>query len=110
MPGDIGGRWTVETLKEHFEQRFADQKEAVAAALAAAEKAVGKAEANAEKWRENANEWRGSMMDREVKFASKEQIETEFRGIRQELASLKETRAPDGCRGTPSRSAPSMRT
>jgi len=87
------GRWTVQTLKEHFEQRFADQKEAVAAALAAAEKAVGKAEANAEKWRENANEWRGSMMDREVKFAAKDQMETEFRAIRGEINSLKETRA-----------------
>lgn len=69
------------------------QKEAVAAALVAAEKAVLVAETNAEKWRMNANEWRGSMLDRESKFAARSEVDTEFKGIRVEIASLKETRA-----------------
>jgi hypothetical protein len=71
-----GSEWTVGTLKEHYDQRFTAQnqavnaaltaqKEAVAAALAASEKAVAVAEANAEKWRASANEWRGAMNDRE---------------------------------------------
>jgi hypothetical protein len=85
--------WNVETLKAHFDQRLLDSDKAVTAALAAAEKAVGKAETNAEKWRENANEWRAAMMDREARFASRTEVDTEFRNIRQELASLKETRA-----------------
>lgn len=69
------------------------QKEAVAAALVAAEKAVLVAETNAEKWRMNANEWRGSMLDRETKFAMRTEVEAELKGVRAEIASLKETRA-----------------
>lgn len=69
------------------------QKEAVAAALVAAEKAVLVAETNAEKWRMNANEWRGSMLDRETKFASKDYMDAELKGLRTELQSLRESRA-----------------
>ena len=69
------------------------QKEAVAAALVAAEKAVLVAETNAEKWRMNANEWRGSMLDREAKFASRVEVEAKFETLNATIASLKETRA-----------------
>lgn len=69
------------------------QKEAVAAALVAAEKAVLVAETNAEKWRMNANEWRGSMLDRETKFAMRTEVEAELKGVRMEISSLRETRA-----------------
>jgi len=72
---------------------LAAQEKATAAAFAASEKQVAKAEANAEKWRENANEWRASMLDREVKFAARTEMEAELKGLRVELASLKETRA-----------------
>jgi len=70
--------WTLETLKILMDERdrrygeVSDAKEkAVAAALAAAEKAVFVAEANSEKWRTNANEWRAAMNDRERNFLSK---------------------------------------
>lgn len=70
------------SLRDYVESKFqaqekavaaalAAQKEAVAAALAAAEKAVAVAEVNAEKWRQNANEWRGAMTDRDRNFLSK---------------------------------------
>lgn len=49
---------------------LAAQEKAVNAALAASEKAVSVAETNAEKWRDNANEWRGAMTDRESKFVT----------------------------------------
>jgi len=93
--------WTPEIVRDHLlavieanDKRYTDkfsgqdkavtsaltaQKEAVSAALAAAEKAVNVAERNAEEWRKGANEWRGSMTDREVNFAS-----------RSEMAMLKE--------------------
>jgi hypothetical protein len=72
----------VVPLREYFEsrldesdkrneQRFLAQEKAVTSALAAAEKAVNVAERNAEQWRAGANEWRGSMTDRERNFASK---------------------------------------
>jgi hypothetical protein len=52
-------------------QQFVSQERAVAAGLAAAEKAVGVAERNAEKWRDNANEWRGAMTDKDRNFVTK---------------------------------------
>jgi len=54
---------------------LAAQKEAVAAALAASDKAVDKAEATAEKWRANANEWRGAMSDRDRELPSRKEVE-----------------------------------
>lgn len=63
------------------------------ASFAASEKAIGKADANAEKWRENANEWRAAMQDREVKFAARIEMDNEFKNLRAELASLKESRS-----------------
>jgi hypothetical protein len=67
--------WTVDTLKEHVDQRFLDQQTAVNAALVSAEKAVTKAEVNGAEWRASANEWRGAMTDRDAKFATREQVE-----------------------------------
>lgn len=49
---------------------MAAQEKAVNAALTASEKAISIAEVNSEKWRNNANEWRGAMNDRERNFAS----------------------------------------
>lgn len=62
----------------------------VDAAFAASEKAIGKSDQNAEKWRENANEWRAAMQDREVKFASRIEVDNELKNLRTELASVKE--------------------
>jgi hypothetical protein len=74
--------WTIDSLKEHFEQRLLDQ-----------EKAIQKEEDNAEKWRQSANEWRQSMLDREVKFAQRAEVETELKAIRAEIHALRETQA-----------------
>jgi hypothetical protein len=84
------------TIKEYVDQRFADERTyndrrfddqdaAVKSALAAsdkqnastaasAEKAVDKAEGQSEKWRDNANEWRGAMSDRERDFLSRKEF------------------------------------
>jgi hypothetical protein len=61
------------SLKEHFEKILAEKDRAINTALAAAKEAVGVAEKNAEKWRDNANEWRGAMTDREVRFMPREE-------------------------------------
>lgn len=110
-PTDDADGWTVVTLKAYFEQRFADYEKAVSAALAAAEKAVAAALAAAEKareqaqadslaWRNNANEWRGAMEDREAKFVSRNDLdsfrnesESDRKAIRVEIQSLRESRA-----------------
>lgn len=66
--------WTLETLKVHIDQRFTDNDRALQAALASAKEAVLVAEKNAEKWRDNANEWRAAMTDRERNFASSKSL------------------------------------
>lgn len=86
--------WTIDSLKAHYDsllteidlryqQRFEAQQKATTDALNSAALAVAKAEENADKWRVNANEWRGSMMDREVKFLPRD----EFKGILTEWGS-----------------------
>ena len=69
------GKWNVDTLKEHFEKILTEKDKAINIALAAAKEAVGVAEANAEKWRDNANEWRGAMTDREKSFMPRIEFE-----------------------------------
>jgi mevalonate kinase len=64
------------------------QAKAVAAALEAADKAVTKAEQNAEKWRENANEWRGAMSDRDRELPSRREVETLIRGLVDKFETL----------------------
>jgi hypothetical protein len=98
------------SLREHFDEKFAAADRAVSAALAAqekataaafvaSEKAISKADVNAEKWRENANEWRSSMLDRENKFAQRAEMEAELKAIRAEVAMLRESRAAGSGRG-----------
>lgn len=50
---------------------MAAAEKAINAALAASEKAVAVAERNAEKWRDNANEWRQAMNDKDRNFVTK---------------------------------------
>lgn len=61
-------------LKVYVDKRFEESEKAIQAALAAAEKAVNKAETNGEKWRDNANEWRGAMGDRERDFMTRKEF------------------------------------
>lgn len=49
------------------------QEKALSAALAAANLATDKALVDADKWRENSNEWRASMNDRERKFLQRDE-------------------------------------
>ncbi len=65
------------SLKEYLAALREADKIAIAAALAAAEKAVLKKEEEVERWRANANEWRGAMSDRERDFLTRK----EFYGI-----------------------------
>lgn len=57
----------------------------------AAEKAVAVAEANAEKWRQNANEWRGTVDDLTKLLPSR----SELAAIELQIAELKEARLRD---------------
>lgn len=61
-------------LKEYFEKILEEKDKAINIALAAAKEAVQVAEANAEKWRNQSNEWRGAMNDREKKFITRGEV------------------------------------
>jgi hypothetical protein len=63
-------------------------KESVALALNSQEKAVTVAEANAEKWRQSANEWRGSMNDRERNFMPRSEAEALLKASSDKIAAL----------------------
>ncbi|HUD10945.1 MAG TPA: hypothetical protein VMS08_00920 [Candidatus Saccharimonadia bacterium] len=49
------------TLREYVDMRFEASKEAISAALSAADRAVAKAEIAVEKRFDNTNEWRGTV-------------------------------------------------
>jgi DNA repair exonuclease SbcCD ATPase subunit len=69
---------------------LAAQQEAVAAALAASDKAVDKAEINAEKWRDQANEWRGAMSDRDRELPSRRELEALLTGLQSSIGEIKQ--------------------
>lgn len=68
-------------LKEYFEKILTEKDKAINIALAAAKEAVGVAEANAEKWRNQSNEWRGAMNDREKNFVTRKELWAAVMGI-----------------------------
>lgn len=94
------------SLREYVESKFAAQekavsaalaaqKEAVAAALASSDKAVEKSEKQADNWRASANEWRGAMQDREVKFVQRETYDALLERVtkieKQQIGAARET-------------------
>lgn len=105
LAGKLTGlRELIDERDTRYTERAVADAKAVDAALKAAErltstiheasqKAIEKADINAEKWRANANEWRGAMQDRESRFATKPEVESEFKSIRAELVLLRETRS-----------------
>jgi hypothetical protein len=70
--GDPG--WTLDTLYLHIERRFADQQDAVGAALRAAEKATDKADAASEKRFEGVNEFRETLKDQQSTFITRTEV------------------------------------
>ena len=64
----------VVSLKEHFKEILIEKDKALNAALLSAKEAVQIAERNAERWRDQANEWRGAMTDREKTFVTRREL------------------------------------
>jgi len=87
--------WNVLSLKEHFEKILSEKDKAINIALAAAKEAVGVAQANADKWRDNANEWRGAMTDREKTFMPRSEFEA-YRKSTEVALALERSRADKG--------------
>jgi hypothetical protein len=62
-----------EERDKRYTERARAQDTAVATALSTSGEAINKAEKNTREWQVSANEWRGSMNDREAKFLAKEE-------------------------------------
>lgn len=77
-------KWTIETLKEHFEQRFADNDKALTTALQAAREEARKLASELKQYKAEANEWRGAMKDKDTTYArttEMERIETDVKKL-----------------------------
>jgi len=79
--------WTFATLYKHVSMLSEASKEAVTAAIAAAQKAVDKAEGAQQLRNEAQNEWRAAMKDQQATFADKEQTDRRLANLEQALAS-----------------------
>jgi hypothetical protein len=86
--GVTGNGWTLDTLKELFEQRFSSQDKAVTAALQAAEKAVQKAEVAAEKRFDSVNEFRAQLSDQAATFMPRLEAEQRIAQQSEKLARV----------------------
>lgn len=79
------------SIKEYIDQRFSDLDKFIAAKFSSSEKAVDKAEISAEQWRNQANEWRQTMNDKDKNFALKadtERIRDDVRNLQLSEAKL----------------------
>ena len=93
------GGWTVETVRDHlesvialhdrrYEQRFADQQQAVEAALSAAKEAVIKAETAAEKRFEGVNEFRAALGDQQRLLMPRSEADRAITALSEKLLAL----------------------
>jgi len=73
--------WTFATLYQHVKEISAASKEAINAAMAAANVATTKAEAASEKRFDSVNEFREAMKDQQKTFADKEQTERRLNNL-----------------------------
>jgi hypothetical protein len=79
--------WTVDTLKQYYDQRFIDQDRAVTAALNAAKEAVVKAETAANKRFEAQNEFRDQLRDQAATFMPRTEADIRFTNLAEQIAN-----------------------
>lgn len=85
---DVRNEQRFTAQQQAIKDALISQKEGVASALVAAEKAVLVAETNSEKWRGNANEWRGAMNDRERNLMPRTESEAATKGNADKIDAL----------------------
>lgn len=76
--------WTINTLKEHIDQRFNDNDKAVHAALQSAEKAATNLASELKQYKAESNEWRGAMNDKDkllTRTTETERIEADVKKL-----------------------------
>lgn len=81
----------VDLNDRYYERILVEKDKALSAALATAKEAVAVAEKNAEKWRDNANEWRGAMNDKDKNLMQRTEFATFKDGYEKAMDEMKET-------------------
>jgi chloramphenicol 3-O-phosphotransferase len=71
----MANEWTIQTLKEYLDALRADDRRAIDAALASADRANVKAEAANDKRFDSMNEFRGTLNDQAKLLASRVELE-----------------------------------
>lgn len=77
--------WTIDTFKEHVDQRFLDQQKAVDAALTAADRATAKAEVASEKRFDAVNEFRAQLSDQANTFMPRNEAQVALGALADKL-------------------------
>lgn len=84
-------KWTLETLKEYFENRLKDMGKALDAALAAAKEAVLKAENSNDKRFEAANDVKATFSGELNKKLDRTEYDSNHKALQRQVDELKRT-------------------
>ena len=80
--------WTIDSLKEHYDEKFLDIKEATKMALEAAALATAKAEAAHEKRLDSVNEFRQTLADQQATLVRKSEVDLMMKSIEKRLDNV----------------------
>jgi len=80
--------WTVDTLKQHMDQRFIESDERLRIRITTAEAAVNKAEVATEKRFEGVNEFRKTLSDQTATFMSRLETEQRVNALAEKIVAL----------------------
>lgn len=86
--GNVSG-WTVDTLKEHLEDRVTALKERLDERHKAQMEAIAKAEVAGEKRFDSVNEFRGQLTDQAATFVTRKELEAIVGSVESSLSDLK---------------------
>lgn len=81
--------WTVDTVKEYFENRLKDMGKALDAALNAAQRSSDKAEAAQKQVNEGQNEFRGQQKDLITTMLPRKEYDTAHQALQKQVDDLK---------------------
>lgn len=77
--------WTVDTLRQEIHGLLRESDRRYEQRFEAQEQANEKFESENRAWREQANEWRGAMTDRERDFLSRREAEQQFYALNEKV-------------------------
>lgn len=83
-----GAGWTIEALKNHFDDLFEAHERLDTARFAAMEQATKVLSGQAQEWRAAANEWRGALNDARSEYLTRDAYERGHQGIIEQVGFL----------------------